>query len=61
MLGAALQIHLNLIDFQSCHGFDRTLTLVSTRREDELEQHPTSDSTSVTRLVDTPSSCTFSN
>lgn len=40
----------------SCHGFDRTLTLVSTRREDELEQHPTSDSTSVTRLVDTPSS-----
>ncbi|KAI6028767.1 hypothetical protein F5J12DRAFT_807547 [Pisolithus orientalis] len=24
----------------SCHGFDRGLTLVSTRREDELEQNP---------------------
>ncbi|KAI6150390.1 hypothetical protein BKA82DRAFT_34436 [Pisolithus tinctorius] len=24
----------------SCHGFDRSLTLVSTRREDELEQNP---------------------
>ncbi|KAL4068006.1 hypothetical protein J3A83DRAFT_4097201 [Scleroderma citrinum] len=45
----------------SCHGFDRTLTLVSTRREDELEQHPTGEPMSVPRLVDAPSSCKFSN
>lgn len=28
---------------QSNHGFDRTLTLVSTRREDDLDQHPASE------------------
>ncbi|KAH0827065.1 hypothetical protein J3R83DRAFT_4749 [Lanmaoa asiatica] len=39
----------------SNHGFDRTLTLVSTRREDDLDQHPAPEPTSI---LSSTKSCT---
>ncbi|KAI6045376.1 hypothetical protein EDC04DRAFT_2559706 [Pisolithus marmoratus] len=43
----------------SCHGFDRSLTLVSTRREDELDQSPATREPTSSRTVDALSSCMF--
>ncbi|KAG6335199.1 hypothetical protein ID866_3893 [Astraeus odoratus] len=41
----------------SCHGFDRSLTLVSTRREDEIEQNSSKEPTAAPQVLDAQSSC----